>query len=73
MVRFLKRSSPEAEFLLSAVLGVVIAAIMSRIPGLGLSFVTMLAILLSIDVIRYIGAKAGWSGPFGARSGKADK
>ena len=72
MVRFLKRTSPEAEFVLSALIGVVIAGVMSRIPGLDLSFLTMLAILLSIDVIRYVAAKAGWSGPFGSRGVKRE-
>ena len=72
MVRFLKRTSPEAEFVLSALIGVVIAGVMSMIPGLDLSFLTMLAILLSIDVIRYVAAKAGWSGPFGSRGEKRE-
>jgi hypothetical protein len=71
-VKFLNRTSAEAEFVLSALIGVVIAAVLSRIPGLGLSFTTMLAILLSIDVIRYIANKAGWSGPFGSRRDKRD-
>jgi hypothetical protein len=71
-VKFLNRASAESEFVLSALIGIVIAAVLSRIPGLGLSFTTMLAILLSIDVIRYIGAKAGWPGPFRPRSKKPD-
>ena len=60
MARFLRNVSPEAYFLFSAFIGVVMAALASRIPGLDLSFATLLVIFLSLDVITYIAMKAGW-------------
>lgn len=60
MAQFLRNASPEVYFLFSALIGVVMAALASRIPGLDLSFLTLLAIFLTIDVVTYIAMKAGW-------------
>ena len=72
MVGFLKRASPEADFVVSAVIGVVIAAVVSLIPGLDFSFLLMLGIFLSIDVITYVAKKAGWIKPRAARDDGAE-
>ena len=60
MARFLRNASPEAYFLFSAFLGVLMAALASRIPGLDLSFVTLLVIFIALDLITYIAMKIGW-------------
>ena len=60
MARFLRNASPEAYFLFSALLGVLMAALASRIPGLDLSFVTLFVIFIALDVITYVAMKAGW-------------
>jgi hypothetical protein len=57
---YLRNASPEVFFLFSAAVGVVFAAISSRIPAVGFSFWKLLFILLSVDVIRYVAMKAGW-------------
>ena len=69
MARFLRNASPEAYFLFSAVVGVIMAALASRIPGIDFGFFTVLAILLSVDVITYIAMKAGWMKTPRQRSG----
>ncbi len=69
MKRFLKNATPEVYFVFSAVIGVLIAALASRIPGLELGFFRMLAILLSLDVITYIAMKLGWMKTPRQRSG----
>ena len=56
----MRKASPELFFLMSALLGVVLAAVVSRIPAIGFSFVQFLAIMLSVDVVTYIAMKAGW-------------
>ena len=69
MARFLRTASPEAYFLFSALIGIVLAGIASRIPGLDLGFVTLVVILLSIDVITYVAMKVGWMKTPRQRSG----
>jgi hypothetical protein len=60
MAQFLRTASPGTFFLFSAFLGLVMAWVASRIPGLGMNFLTLAAILLALDVITYIAMKAGW-------------
>lgn len=69
MARFLRTASPEGYFLFSAFIGLVMAGVASMIPGLELSFVTLVVILLSIDVITYAAMKAGWMKTPRQRSG----
>ncbi len=59
MTRY-KKASAELFFVLSAAVGVLIAAGVSRVPGIGFSFLQILAIVLSGDVVIYIAMKAGW-------------
>jgi fucose permease len=60
MAKFLRTASPEKYLAFSAAIGILLAWLASRIPGLGMNFLTLAAILLSIDVITYIAMKAGW-------------
>ena len=60
MAQFLRTASPGTFFLFSAFLGLVMAWVASRIPGLGMNFLTLAAILIALDVITYIAMKAGW-------------
>ena len=60
MKRFLRNASPESYFVFSAVIGAVIAAVVSQIPGLDISFLVLLGIFLSVDLLTYIAMKAGW-------------
>lgn len=60
MKRFLRNASPESYFVFSAVVGIVLAAIISQIPGLDMSFLLLLGIFLSVDLLTYIAMKAGW-------------
>jgi hypothetical protein len=56
----MKHASPEVYLLFCALIGVALAAVASRIPGLDLGFVRLLAIFLSFDLLTYIAMKAGW-------------
>ena len=49
--------------------GVALAAVASRIPGLDLGFLRLLAIFLSFDLLTYIAMKAGWIRTPAQRSG----
>ena len=60
MAKFLRTASPEKYLAFSAAKGIVLAWLTSRRPGLGRNYITLAAILLSIDVITYIAMKAGW-------------
>ncbi len=69
MTRFLRNATPEVYLVFSAVIGVLIAAAGTLIPGLEVGFFRMLAILLSLDVITYIAMKLGWMKTPGKRGG----
>ena len=60
MAKFLRTASPEKYLMFSAAIGIVMAWLASRIPGLDMDFVTLAAILLALDIITYIAMKAGW-------------
>jgi hypothetical protein len=60
MRRFLKNATPETYLLFCAVVGVVLAAVASMIPGLDLGFVKLVLIFMSFDVLTYLAMKAGW-------------
>ena len=60
MRRYLKNASPEVYFVVSAVIGAVIAAFASRIPEIGFGFLEVFGILLSADLVVYVAMKAGW-------------
>ena len=60
MARFLRNASPEVFCLVSALIGVVIAAAASRIPGIEMGFYRIFAVFFSADVMMYIAMKAGW-------------
>ncbi len=61
-----RKASAELYFVLSAVVGAVLAAAVSRVPSLGFSFLQFLTIMLSADVVTYIAMKAGWMNAPGA-------
>lgn len=60
MQKYLRNASPEAYFAVSALIGLVIAAVISRISVFGFSFLGLLGVLLSVDAVTYIAMKAGW-------------
>ena len=60
MAKFLRTASPEKYLLFSALIGIGLAWLASRMAWLDMDFLTLAAILLSIDVITYIAMKAGW-------------
>ena len=60
MRRYLKNASPEVYFLVSVLIGAVLAALATRIPQLDFSFIQIFGVLLSIDVVTYIAMRAGW-------------
>jgi hypothetical protein len=60
MAKFLRKASPEQYLAFSAALGIGMAFVASRIPALDMDFLTLAAILLTIDLITYIAMKAGW-------------
>ena len=68
MARFLRNASPEVFCLFSALIGVVIAAAASQIPGIGMSFYKLAAVLVGSDVVLYLAMKAGFIRLPGARS-----
>jgi hypothetical protein len=69
MAKFLRTASPEQYFAFSALLGIVLAYIASRIPALDMDFLTLAAILVVIDLITYVAMKAGWMRTPRQRSG----
>jgi hypothetical protein len=54
-----RKGSPELFFVISALLGILLSAVVSLVPALGFSFVQFLTIMLSADVVTYIAMKAG--------------
>jgi hypothetical protein len=54
-----RKASPELFFVISALVGVLLSAVVSRVPALGFSFVQFLTIMLSADVVTYVAMKAG--------------
>lgn len=58
MTRF-RKASAELYFVLSALVGAILAAAVSRVPALGFSFLQFLTIMLSADVVTYVAMKAG--------------
>ena len=60
MAKFLRTASPEKYLIFSAAIGILMAWLASRIPGLDMDFLTLAAILLALDIITYIAMKAGW-------------
>ena len=59
MAKFLRTASPEKYLVFSAFIGILLAWVVSRIPGLDMDFLTLAAILLLIDVVTYVAMKAG--------------
>lgn len=70
MRSYLKNASPEVYLLFCALVGVGMAAVASRIPGLDFGFLTLLAIFLSFDLLTYVAMKAGWIRTPAQRSGE---
>ena len=60
MSRFLAPGSAERYFVFSAVLGLLIAALVDRFPSVSFGFIPMFLVLLSADVMYYVAMKAGW-------------
>lgn len=60
MRRYLRNASAETYFVASAIIGALLAAVISRISWVGFSFLELWGILLSVDVVTYLAMKAGW-------------
>jgi hypothetical protein len=63
MRRYLRNASPETYFVASAIIGALLAAVVSRFSWVGLSFLELWGILLSADLVSYVAMKAGWIRP----------
>jgi hypothetical protein len=60
MPQLLRNASPETYLVFSALIGLVIAGVVSHIPGVDISFLVLAGIFLSFDVLTYIAMKVGW-------------